>query len=267
MVYRRPMTRLALILVMALGACDSKSTDAKPAATDKAAAKAPDKGTDPAKKADDPATAKKDADADEAADGDAAIDPALLDPAKATEQAPDTFKAKFETTKGAFVIEVDRSKSPQGADRFYNLVKIGFFTDTAFFRAIDGFMVQFGLHGQPAVNKAWRMARIDDDPVKGSNKRGMVTFAKQSAPNTRTTQIFINYKNNANLDGMGFSPFGEVVEGMDIVDGLYKGYGEGAPRGRGPSQGRITSEGNAYLEKDFPELDYIKSATIIEPAS
>ncbi len=260
------MTRFALIVVMALTACDSKSTDTKPAAADSAAAGAEKDGAD--KAADPkPAAAEKPDDAEaKAPEGEAAIDPVLLDPSKATAQAPDAFKAKFETTKGAFVVAVDRSKSPQGADRFYNLVKIGYFGDTAFFRAIDGFMVQFGLHGEPSVNRAWRQAQIDDDPVKGSNKRGMVTFAKQSAPNSRTTQIFINYKDNANLDGMGFSPFGEVVEGMDVVDSLYKGYGEGAPSGRGPSQGRIQSEGNAYLKKDFPELDYIKSASIIEPA-
>ncbi|MEM6296953.1 MAG: peptidylprolyl isomerase, partial [Myxococcota bacterium] len=145
-----------------------------------------------------------------------------------------------------------------------NLVKIGFYNDTAFFRAIDGFMVQFGLHGTPAVNRVWRGAQITDDPVKGTNKRGTITFAKQSRPNTRTTQVFINFSDNKNLDSMGFAPFGSVIEGMDIVDSLHKGYGEGAPRGRGPAQGKIQSEGNAYLKKDFPNLDYIKSATIME---
>ena len=170
---------------------------------------------------------------------------------------------KFTTTKGDFVIAVNKSDSPNGANRFFNLVNIGYYNDVAFFRAIDGFMVQFGLHGQGPVNAAWRKAQITDDPVKGSNKRGMVTFAKSGAPNSRTTQVFINFKNNGNLDAMGFSPFGEVVEGMDIVDGLYKGYGEGAPRGRGPSQGRIQREGNAYLKKDFPELDYVKTAVVV----
>lgn len=259
----RPMTRLALIMVVALAACDSKAP-AKKADADATAAKADPKAgasKDAPKKDGAKADPPKKEDA-KAADGD--IDPRLLDPSKATATAPDTYKVKFETTKGDFVIEVKRDQAPLGADRFYNLIQIGFFNDAAFFRVIDGFMVQFGLHGQPPVNSKWRGAQIDDDPVKGSNKRGMVTFAKQNNPNTRTTQVFINFKNNANLDGMGFAPFGEVVEGMDIVDSLYKGYGEGAPRGRGPGQGRIQSEGNAYLKKEFPELDYIKGASIVE---
>ena len=257
------MTRLALIMVVALAACDSKAPEKK-ADADTAAAKA-----DPKAGASKEAPKKDGAKADMPKKDDAKapagdIDPRLLDPSKAVETAPDTYKVKFETTKGDFVIQVKRGEAPVGADRFFNLVKIGFFNDVAFFRVIDGFMVQFGLHGEPAVNKKWRAAQIDDDPVKGSNTRGMVTFAKQSSPNTRTTQVFINFKNNANLDGMGFAPFGEVVEGMDIVDSLYKGYGEGAPRGRGPAQGRIQSEGNRYLKKDFPELDYVKSASIVE---
>ena len=258
------MTRLALILVMALAACDAKAPEKAADGDAKAAAKADGKKGEAkadGKKADAKADAKPAAKTDDAA-GD--IDPKLLDPSKATEQAPETYKVKFATTKGDIVIEVKRADAPMGADRFYNLVKIGFFNDAAFFRAIKGFMVQFGLHGAPAVNKVWRGAQIDDDPVKGSNKRGMITFAKQSRPNTRTTQVFINFKDNANLDGMGFAPFGKVVDGMDVVDSLYTGYGEGAPGGRGPSQGRIQREGNAYLKKDFPELDYIKSASIME---
>lgn len=187
---------------------------------------------------------------------------ALMDPSKANETAPATYKAKFETTKGSFVIEVTRDWAPNGADRFYNMVKAGFYNDIAFFRAIEGFMVQFGIHGDPKIARAWRDAKIKDDPVKQSNTPGMVTFAT-AGPNTRTTQIFINYGNNNRLDGMGFSPFGKVVEGMDVVNGLYQGYGEGAPRGRGPDQGRVQAEGNAYLKKDFPQMDYIKSATIL----
>ncbi|WP_373047077.1 peptidylprolyl isomerase [Vulgatibacter sp.] len=190
-------------------------------------------------------------------------DSPLLQPAQLTEQAPAQYRAHFTTTKGDFVIEVQREWAPLAADRFYNLVKNGFFDDTAFFRAVEGFMVQFGIHGDPQVAGKWRTATFPDDAVKQSNQKGMVSFAT-SGPNSRTTQIFINYKDNAFLDRMGFAPFGKVVEGMDVVDGLYKGYGEGAPRGRGPNQGRIQTEGNAYLRKEFPQLDYVKSAKIVE---
>ncbi len=188
--------------------------------------------------------------------------PGFTDPAKLTEKAPETFKAQFDTTKGKFTIEVTRSLSPNGADRFYNLVRSGYFTDVAFFRVISGFMCQFGIHGDPSVSAKWREAAISDDPVKGSNARGAISFAT-AGPNTRTTQLFINFGDNSNLDGMGFSPFGKVTEGMDVVDKINNEYGEGAPRGRGPHQGRIQAEGNAYLKKDFPNLDYIKSATIV----
>lgn len=180
--------------------------------------------------------------------------------AKAT--APAVFKVKMTTTKGAFTIEVHRDWAPVGADRFFNLVKAGYYNDVAFFRVVKGFMVQFGIHGDPAVNTAWHAANIADDPTgKQSNVRGMVTFA-MAGPNTRTTQVFINYADNARLDGMGFAPFGKVVDGMKVVDDLEGFYGEGAPQGRGPSQGRFQKEGNAYLKSDFPKLDYIKSATI-----
>ena len=187
------------------------------------------------------------------------------DPSKLTEKAPDSFKALFVTTKGKFTIEVTRSLSPNGADRFYNLVRSGYFKDIAFFRVIPGFMCQFGIHGDPSVSAKWREANINDDPVKGSNTRGAITFAT-AGPNTRTTQLFINFGDNANLDSMGFSPFGKVTDGMDIVDKINGQYGEGAPQGMGPDQGRVQMEGNAYLKKDFPNLDYIKSATIA-PAS
>ena len=187
---------------------------------------------------------------------------ALLDPSLATERAPDTFRAKLQTSKGAFVLKVTRAWAPNGADRFYNLVRIGFYDGTRFFRAVDGFMVQFGISGDPAINAKWRQAGIADEPVVQSNKRGFVTFAK-GGPNTRTTQVFINYVDNARLDAMGFPAFGEVVEGMEIVDALYKGYGEGAPSGKGPNQGRIQTEGNAYLAQEFPLLDGIEQATII----
>jgi peptidyl-prolyl cis-trans isomerase A (cyclophilin A) len=187
----------------------------------------------------------------------------LFHPEKATEKAPDKFKVKFATTKGDFVVEVTRSYSPNGADRFYNLVKLKYYDGTKFFRAVDGFMVQWGIHGDPRVNGAWIRAHIQDDPVDKSNKRGFITFAT-SGKDSRTTQVFISYADsNARLDKMGFSPFGEVVEGMKVVDSLYKGYGEGAPKGKGPDQGRIQREGNVYLEKEFPELDAVKEATIL----
>ena len=188
--------------------------------------------------------------------------PDFTDPAKLTEKSPESFKVKFETTKGTFTIEVTRSLSPNGADRFYNLVRSGYFKDVAFFRVIPGFMCQFGIHGDPKVSAAWRKAQIPDDAVKGSNTRGTITFAT-AGPNTRTTQLFISFGDNSRLDGMGFAPFGKVTEGMDVVDKINGEYGEGAPRGRGPDQGRIQTEGNAYLKKDFPNLDYIKSAAVV----
>lgn len=185
----------------------------------------------------------------------------LGDPSSLNERAPDVYKAKFDTTKGTFVIEVHRAWAPNGADRFYNLVRTGFYNDARFFRVIDGFMVQFGISGNPDLSSVWRDARIPDDPVKQSNTRGMVSFAT-AGPNTRTTQVFINFGDNASLDGQGFAPFGQVVAGMDVVDSFFKGYGEGAPRGRGPDQGRVQMEGNAYLMTKFPKLDYVKKATI-----
>jgi peptidyl-prolyl cis-trans isomerase A (cyclophilin A) len=168
------------------------------------------------------------------------------------------------TTKGDFVIEVHRDWAPLGADRFYNMVKLGYFTDVAFFRVVKGFMVQFGIHGDPAVNRVWRRAEFKDDPAaKHSNTRGMVTFA-MAGPNTRTTQIFISYGNNSRLDSMDFVPFGKIVDGgMKVVDAIEGMYGEGAPEGRGPMQERIQSQGNTYLKSDFPKLDYIKRATIL----
>jgi peptidyl-prolyl cis-trans isomerase A (cyclophilin A) len=186
----------------------------------------------------------------------------LRNPAALTEQAPATYKVNLDTSKGPIVIEVHRDWAPIGADRFYNLVKNGFFDEVRFFRVINGFMAQFGVHGNPAISAAWRAAQLKDDPVKQSNKRGYVTFAT-AGPNTRTTQLFINYRDNANLDRQGFAPFGQVVSGMDVVDKLNSEYGEGAPSGRGPNQGRVNTEGNAYLNKEFPKLDYIKTATIV----
>ncbi len=185
-----------------------------------------------------------------------------MNPADKGESAPETYKAQFETSKGNFTVEVTRAWAPLGADRFYNLIRGGFYDGARFFRVLPGFVVQFGIPADPAVARNWRSARIADDPVTQSNKPGSITFATAGA-NTRTTQVFINLANNGNLDGMGFAPFGRVVEGMDIVGQLYSGYGEGAPHGRGPDQGRVQSEGNTYLERDFPKLDYIKKAAVL----
>ena len=185
----------------------------------------------------------------------------LANPAALTEQAPNAYKVKFDTSKGAFVVDVRRDWAPNGADRFYNLVKNGYYDNVRFFRVIFGFMMQFGIHGDPNVSAVWREARIKDDPVKQSNKRGYITYAT-AGPNTRTTQVFINFADNAALDSQGFAPFGQVSSGMNIVDSINAEYGEGAPRGRGPDQGRLQREGNAYLQKDFPKLDYVRKATI-----
>ncbi len=187
----------------------------------------------------------------------------LADPSKLTEKAPENFKVKFSTTKGDFTLQISRALSPNGVDRFYNLVQAGYFKDIAFFRVIPGFMGQFGIHGDPVISAAWRGANIQDDPVKGSNVRGSICFAKSGAPNSRSTQFFISLGDNSRLDADGFSPFGKVIEGMDVVEKINGEYGEGAPGGRGPSQGRVQSEGNAYLKAEFPRLDYIKSATVL----
>jgi peptidyl-prolyl cis-trans isomerase A (cyclophilin A) len=190
-----------------------------------------------------------------------------LDPSRASQRAPEVFSAHFVTTKGDFVVEVRRAWAPHGADRFYNLVSMGFYDDTRFFRAIAGFMVQFGIAAEPAVASHWQDAHIPDDTASQSNRRGFMTFAQTGMPNSRTTQVFVNYGDNAQLDASNFAPFGRVVQGMDVVDGLYSGYGEGAPNGDGPGQGRIQGEGNAYLDRDFPKLDRILSATIVAPVA
>jgi len=185
----------------------------------------------------------------------------LGNPAALNTHAPATYKANFDTSKGAFVLEVHRDWAPNGADRFYNLVKNGFYDNARFFRVITGFMVQFGLNGDPKISAVWENANIPDDPVRQSNQRGYITFAT-AGPNTRTTQVFINFADNRTLDRQGFSPFGRVISGMNVVDALYAGYGEGAPQGLGPSQGLIQRQGNAYLTKNFPKLDYVKKATV-----
>ncbi|MBI4706109.1 MAG: peptidylprolyl isomerase [Deltaproteobacteria bacterium] len=185
----------------------------------------------------------------------------MLDPKSATLQAPARFKVKFATTKGDFVVEVVREWAPRGADRFFNLVKIGFYQDMAVYRVVKGFVVQFGLHGDPKVSAVWRGATIMDEMVSESNKRGYLTYAKSGA-DSRTTQLFISLHDNPDLDRAGFSPFAKVVAGMEVVDRFYAGYAE-KPSAAG-GQKRILAEGNAYLKKSFPRLDYIKSASIVE---
>lgn len=175
----------------------------------------------------------------------------------AAEKAPDEYQVKFETSRGDVIIEVHREWAPLGADRFHEAVKAGFYDECRFFRVIPRFMVQFGINGDPEVQKKWKDATIKDDPVKQSNKRGFVTFAKTGAPNSRTTQLFINYGDNSRLDGMGFAPFGKVVKGMEAVDAINS---ESRER---PNQQAIQSQGNAYLKSNFPKLDYIKKATIV----
>ena len=202
----------------------------------------------------------------DASDAEPIPDSPLMRPAALAEEAPATFQAEFETTKGTFLIEVTREWAPLGADRFYTLVKNGYYDGVRFFRVIDGFIAQFGIHGNPMINAQWRAARLQDDPVVESNARGTVTFAT-SGPNSRTTQLFINFRDNANLDADGFSPFGRVVEGLDVAEQLFSGYGEGPPRGSGPYQGQIHAEGNEYLEADFPDLDYVVEARIVSEGS
>lgn len=186
---------------------------------------------------------------------------AVLAPEKATEKAPKSYKVKFVTSQGDIVFEINRAWSPNGADRFYNLVKIGFFDDVAMFRAIKGFMIQFGIHGNPTVSAKWAEAKINDDNANkdASNTPGMLTFAT-AGPNTRTSQLFINLGNNARLDAQGFTPFGKVVEGMDVVKKLNTEYGENSPG----VQGGFQAKGNAFISKRYPNLDYIKSAEIVK---
>lgn len=189
---------------------------------------------------------------------------ALLKPETLTAKAPETFEVRFVTGKGPFTVKVTRAWAPNGADRFYNLVRNRFYDGASFFRVVQGFVVQFGLSAHPEVSKAWREANIPDDPVVQSNKKGFVTYAMRG-PNTRTTQLFINLGDNSRLDAMGFAPFGEVTQGMEVVEQLYSGYGDGAPRGNGPAQNLIQEQGKAYLDKEFPLLDSIRTARIVPP--
>jgi peptidyl-prolyl cis-trans isomerase A (cyclophilin A) len=187
------------------------------------------------------------------------VNPKLKNPALANEKAPETYKVKFTTTKGDFVITVTRASAPLGADRFYNLAKIGFFSDVYFFRMIAGFVAQFGISSDPTIAAPWMVATIKDEPVRDTNKRGSICFAKSDAPNSRTTQLFLNLGDNNRLDAMGFAPFGIVSEGMDVVDKLNLEYGDT------PEQGAVQTKGGAYLSKNFPRLDKIVTAVITDP--
>jgi peptidyl-prolyl cis-trans isomerase A (cyclophilin A) len=191
-------------------------------------------------------------------------DAGLTHPAMLKAKAPDVYEATFTTTKGDFVVQVTRSWAPNEADRFYNLVKHGYFNDVEFFRVVPGFVVQFGLTGSPAINKAWENATIKDDPVTQTNAAATITFAQTGSPNSRSTQVFINLGDNAALDhsGQGFAPFGKITSGMDVVQNLYGGYADQPTN----HQDEITNQGNAYLQKNFPKLDSIKSAKITSPA-
>jgi peptidyl-prolyl cis-trans isomerase A (cyclophilin A) len=187
----------------------------------------------------------------------AAAPPQLLHPETLHAKAPATYRVRFTTTKGPFVVTVHRAWAPLGADRFYNLVRARFFDGVTFFRVVKGFVVQFGISGDPKVAAAWQQATIKDDPVKTSNTPGTITYA-DAGPDTRTTQVFVNLGNNASLDGQGFSPFGRVTSGMSVVNKLYGGYGE-QPTGM---QQQISTQGNAFLKKQFPKLDHIVTARI-----
>jgi peptidyl-prolyl cis-trans isomerase A (cyclophilin A) len=186
----------------------------------------------------------------------AASPPQLLHPASLHAKAPAVYHVTFKTTRGTFVVTVHRAWAPLGADRFYNLVRAQFFDGVAFFRVVKGFVVQFGISGDPAVSRAWQNANIKDDPVKTSNTPGTITFA-DAGPNTRTTQVFVNIGNNgSNLDGQGFAPFGRVTSGMSVVNDIFSGYGQQ------PDQQLMSTQGNAYLHKHFPKLDHIVTARV-----
>jgi len=191
----------------------------------------------------------------------AAVNP-LLNPDRFTATAPATFQVRFETTEGEFVVQVTRDWAPRGADRFFNLVRGGFYDDTRVHRVVEGFVAQFGLNGDPWVNQVWKTRFLQDDPANWSNTRGRLTFA-QGGRHTRSTELFVNLRNNPQLDDQGFAPIGAVVEGMDVVERIYAGYGDGPPRGDGPYAAMIEARGNAYLDADFPELTRIVSATLI----
>ena len=236
---------------------DEKTAEAPPQPAPRAEAPAPAGTTPPAQPE---ASAAAPAEAPRVG-----YDHALLRPALLKEKAPETYKVKFVTTRGDFTVAVTRAWAPIGADRFYNLVKHHFYDNASFFRVVPGFVVQFGISAYPPVSAAWESANIKDEPVVGSNKRGYLTYAKTSMPNTRSTQIFINLKDNAGLDGQGFSPFGVIdAQGMKVVEMMYDQYGDSTPDN---FQDLITKQGKPYLEKNWPKLDSIKTAILVgEPA-
>jgi peptidyl-prolyl cis-trans isomerase A (cyclophilin A) len=177
--------------------------------------------------------------------------------------APDLYKVNFDTSKGAIVVEVHRDWAPNGADHLYELVKAGFYDGDRFFRVVRGFVVQFGINGDPATHRTWAAVNIPDDRPTQANARGTLTYAATGMPNSRSTQLFFNLKDNSqSLNPQGFAPLGQVTEGLDVVDDLYAGYGEMAPNGPGPDATQLQIEGNGYLATKFPHLDYIKKATI-----
>lgn len=194
------------------------------------------------------------------ADTTTATPPPAAEPAAPTVTAPQTFNVRFETSKGPIVIRAHRDWSPNGVDRFYELVESRYYDDVRFFRVVPNFVVQFGMHGDPATNAKWASQPLQDDPVKQTNRRGTVTFAKTMMPNSRTTQLFINLRDNSMLDPDGFAPIGEVVEGMSVIDRLYSGYAD-QPTGR---QGEIAAEGNAFFAREFPRLDFIRTARVVK---
>jgi len=255
----------ALVLTAVLTGCkgneqQTQKPPAEPQKTESPAQTANPAETAPANpttSSSEPSAAKEDR---RGAGATAADSKALLAPRKLAETAPGAYKVRFDTTRGAFTVSVTRAWAPLGADRFYNLVKHHFYDHAAFFRVVPGFVAQFGISPLPAVSAAWKHTEIKDDPVTQTNKRGSITFAT-AGPNTRTTQVFINLKDNGRLDGMGFSPFGVVDgNGMNVVEMMYEGYGDNA----GPDQDQLEKQGDPYLRKGWPKLDYIKSATLIE---
>ena len=187
--------------------------------------------------------------------------PLYASPRRAQVEAPPEFRAHFETTKGTVVVHAHRSWAPNGVDRFYSLVRSGYYDDTRIYRIVPDFTAGFGVHADPRVTAIWRQSALVDDTVRESNTRGRLSFASRG-PNTRSTQVFINLKDNPSLDDRGFAPFGEVVEGFEVVEAFYAEYGDGPPRGTGPYQANALARGNAYLDEDFPLLDRIERAWI-----
>ena len=256
---RRAMWCVSAAVVLLVG-CKTKQPEAetKPAETAKVETPPPTAAPAPT-----PAESKPAAAAPSAAPALAAKAGNLLKPATLNEKAPEKYEVKFKTTRGDFTVMVKREWSPLAADRFYNLVKAHFYDNTAFFRVVPGFVVQFGISDRPAVSAAWKHTEIPDDPVTQTNKRGTLSFAT-AGPNTRTTRIFINLKDNLRLDGMGFSPFAVVEgDGMNVVEMLYEGYGNDG----GPSQDKIESQGTPYVKKGWPKLDFIVSASLADSST